>query len=131
MTTHIKLTLHELSTGRDIAIINDTLPEIYGTDNTLGAEVSMGNMAEGEYSVCVPESTQTANWHYRRALCDLTMWQYKLGADARIAEAEAARDKRRDELAATLSGVIGTQYSVRNRDLRNAIDMIIELEGKP
>src|SRR4051794_2209766 len=102
MTTHMKLTLHDLETGRDITTIRDTLPEVYDTDNPMGAEVSMGNSADGEYSVLVPEGNRTPSWYYRTALCNLAMWQYKLGEDARKKEAEEAIQRRKDELAAEL-----------------------------
>ena len=130
MTTHMKLTLHEINSGREIANINDELPEVYDSFGT--PEASMGSDLDGEYSVCTRyRDNNTAGWYYRAALCNLAMWQHKLGEPARVAAAEEALDKRRDELAETLSGVIGTQYVLRNRDIRNAIDMIIEMEGKP
>lgn len=131
MTTHMKLALHDINDGRDIGIIEDTLPEVYDTDIPGGAEVSMGNPADGEYSVSVHERAEnTADWHYRAALCHLAMWQYKLGEGARKAAAEEARDRRRNELAAQLTPLAAT-YAAALPAIQNAIDMIIELEGKP
>lgn len=126
MTTHLKLTLHDLETGRDIASIMGELPEVYDTDTPHGAEVSMGNMADGEYSVAVNERLEnTPDWHYRAALCHLAMWQYKLGEPDRIKAAEEAANaelsRQTKELANLIEEVITDDRAVRPEIIAMAI----------
>lgn len=131
MTTALKLNLHDLDDGHDVATINDTLPEVYDTDNPMGAEVSMGDSSPDEYSVCVQERNNTAGWYYRAALCNLAMWQYKLGEGARKKEAAEAIERRRNELATELGQHSAHTYIGASGSMRRAIDMIIDLECKP
>ena len=135
MTTHMKLTLHHLNDGHDMAIIHDTLPEVYDSFGT--PEASMGSDRDGEYSVCIRyRDNNTAGWYYRAALCNLAMWQHVLGEPARIAAAEEDAQKemakRTKELADIIEGVIVDDRAIRPELIAAAIlSFQKEQEPKP
>lgn len=134
MPTYLKLTLHDLNDGRDIANINDELPEVYDSFGT--PEASMGSDLDGEYSVCTRyRDNNTADWYYRAALCNLAMWQHVLGEPSRVAaEEEAAkeeRSKRVKELADLIEEVIVDDRAIRVELIATAIlNFQADQEGK-
>jgi hypothetical protein len=82
---------------------------------------------------CVARGTENPNWLRNHANSALALAEFIEAREKYAREANAAehkRNKRRDELAELFSGIPGTRYGLRNRDLRNAIDHIIDLENK-
>jgi hypothetical protein len=112
-----------------LLIDRDELPKaaIVSRGGQLRAEVA------GSASTWPVKSTRLDNnWRWGLEYLAAVEAVRKHHADQETVEAKRAAKltKRRDELAELFSGVVGTRYDLRNRDLRNAIDRIIELEGK-
>lgn len=108
---------------RTIFIARDLLPEVSAIAGSL--RVRAGKFDDGP--------GWTTERRMKHALDAVALWEFSAARDAEDAaaakRAEAVREKRRDELAELFSGVIGTRYSIRNLDLKRAIDHIIDLEA--